>query len=60
MARPFKDINEKLLVQRYLEGATSRELAKDFKISHLTVLNRVKKYVDIERQFVVKKSIKIL
>jgi DNA-binding transcriptional regulator LsrR (DeoR family) len=56
MARPKKDIDEKLLLSRYLEGATSRQLANEFHISQQTVLNRINQYVDIS--IVVRKTIK--
>jgi len=58
MSRPFKDIDEKLLVQRYLDGATSRELAREFNLCKQTVLNRVSKYVDISVSVEVKKVVR--
>jgi transposase len=48
MARPFKDIDDRILVKLFMEGYSSRELARKYNVTHQTILNRVKKYVDID------------
>ena len=46
--RPKKDINEKLLVNKFMSGSSSVELAKEFGVTRQTIMNRVKKYVRIK------------
>jgi len=58
MARPRKEIDEELLLQLYMSGMTSRDLAKKFKICQQTVLNRLYKYIDITVDVKVHKVLK--
>lgn len=60
MARPRKDINEALLLKKYFDGATSRELAKEFNISHSTVMDRVSKYIEVDVRFSIKRNVKLI
>lgn len=58
MARPEKDIDERLLLDLYAQGHTCRELAKRFGISASTVSARVNKYYTVETKLVVNRSLR--
>ncbi|MDJ0304562.1 MULTISPECIES: hypothetical protein [Dehalobacter] len=48
MARPQISLDENYLVKRYLDGASSRDLAKEFNVNRNTIMSRLKKHVNIE------------
>ena len=51
MARPQKPLDEHLMLKKYLDGATSREIAKEFGVTQQTVMNRLYKYLEVKVGF---------
>lgn len=60
MARPEIDLDEKKMLEMLQNGYTCRQIASAFGVSASTVSYRMKKYVKIEKEMVVRRKIHFL
>lgn len=57
MARPEKDIDSFLLLKRYEEGYSSRQIGREFGLSGTAVMKRINKLANVETH--IKRTIKL-